>query len=196
MLFWRHIIGQEEVKTNPQKVTAVKEWRVPKTMKAVRSFFSFYTYYRRFVPGLWLATTTDQWQASSYYTTDKWSWNTHTHKQTYSTYNTQTYILMLGHLWLVLAGSQSQTPPSQNAGPLCESLWAVFRITLGPADIQIFSTFVSVAGFTHVAISSSSKPKLSSVPLQVKSSVPTYATFIIFLGTYASLTNVFLILRL
>ena len=73
---------------------------------------------------------------------------------------------------------------------------AVFRVTSGPADIQIFPTFVSVVGFTHVDISSSSKPKLSSAPLQVKSSVPTYATFIIFLDTYASLTNVFLILRL
>ena len=75
-------------------------------------------------------------------------------------------------------------------------LRAVFRVTSGPADIQIFPTFVSVAGCTHVDISSSSKPKLSSAPLQVKSSVPTYATFIIFLGTYAFLTTVLLILRL
>ena len=76
------------------------------------------------------------------------------------------------------------------------TLWAVFLVPSDLADIPIFPTFVSVVGFTHFGIATPSKPKLSSAPLQVKSSVPTYATFNIFLGTYASLTNMFLILRL
>ena len=49
--FLGHIVGQDGVKADPQKVAAVKEWPVLKTVKAVKSFLGFCTYYRRFVQG-------------------------------------------------------------------------------------------------------------------------------------------------
>ncbi|KAL6471884.1 hypothetical protein MHYP_G00205340 [Metynnis hypsauchen] len=44
-----HIISQEGIMTDPAKVAAVKEWKVPQSQTEVRSFLGLASYYRRFV---------------------------------------------------------------------------------------------------------------------------------------------------
>ncbi|GFQ89070.1 retrovirus-related Pol polyprotein from transposon 297 [Trichonephila clavata] len=46
-----HIISADGVRTDPQKVSAVKDWRRPKNVHELRSFLGLCTYYRRFVKG-------------------------------------------------------------------------------------------------------------------------------------------------
>ena len=43
------MVNQDGVSTDPDKVAVVKEWPVPKSVKAVRSFLGFTGYYRRFI---------------------------------------------------------------------------------------------------------------------------------------------------
>ena len=47
--FLGHRVSADSVTTEEDKVQAVKEWPVPKTVKAVRSFLGLTGYYRRFV---------------------------------------------------------------------------------------------------------------------------------------------------
>ena len=47
--FLGHFVGQDGVKTDPEKVSAVKEWLVPKSVTEARSFLGLCAYYRRFV---------------------------------------------------------------------------------------------------------------------------------------------------
>ena len=47
--FLGHIVSEEGVSTDPDKIKAVKEWPTPRTAKHVRSFLGLCSYYRRFV---------------------------------------------------------------------------------------------------------------------------------------------------
>ncbi|KAL2097674.1 hypothetical protein ACEWY4_006881 [Coilia grayii] len=46
-----HVISQEGVSTDPDKVAAVSKWRRPTNESELRSFLGFASYYRRFVEG-------------------------------------------------------------------------------------------------------------------------------------------------
>lgn len=46
-----HIVSDKGVATDPGKIAAVAEWRVPNTVAELRSFLGFASYYRRFVEG-------------------------------------------------------------------------------------------------------------------------------------------------
>ncbi len=44
-----HVISASGVATDPEKISAVKEWKIPSTVIELRSFLGFASYYRRFV---------------------------------------------------------------------------------------------------------------------------------------------------
>ena len=44
-----YIVGADGIRPDPEKVSAVKEWPVPKTVKEVKSFLGFTGFYRRFI---------------------------------------------------------------------------------------------------------------------------------------------------
>src|SRR6516164_7433319 len=46
-----HIISYNEVRMEPKKVQAVKDWPEPTNVKEVQSFLGFANYYRRFIKG-------------------------------------------------------------------------------------------------------------------------------------------------
>ena len=50
VLYIGHLIGADEVATDPSKIAVVEKWPVPKTLKDLRSFLGFASYYRRYVP--------------------------------------------------------------------------------------------------------------------------------------------------
>ena len=47
--FLGHIVSQEGVSTDPQKVKAVKEWPIPRRVRDVRAFLGLTGYYRCFI---------------------------------------------------------------------------------------------------------------------------------------------------
>lgn len=49
--FLGHIVSENGVATDPQKVSAITSWPVPTTSKETRSFIGLCFYYRRFVQG-------------------------------------------------------------------------------------------------------------------------------------------------
>ncbi|KAL6459833.1 hypothetical protein MHYP_G00315920 [Metynnis hypsauchen] len=46
-----HVVSRNGVQTDPEKISALKTWPVPKTLRALKSFLGFAGYYRRFVKG-------------------------------------------------------------------------------------------------------------------------------------------------
>ncbi|CAI7804855.1 unnamed protein product [Closterium sp. NIES-53] len=50
MQFLGHIVSAEGVHVDPQKIEAVKKWKVPENVKELQQFLGFANYYNRFVP--------------------------------------------------------------------------------------------------------------------------------------------------
>ena len=48
--FLGHILSVQDVSPNPEKVSKVKDWAIPKTPKEVHSFVGLASYYHRFIP--------------------------------------------------------------------------------------------------------------------------------------------------
>ena len=48
-----HIVSHEGVKVDPNKIKAIKEWKVPTTIKQFRAFLGLTWYYRNFVKNYW-----------------------------------------------------------------------------------------------------------------------------------------------
>ena len=46
-----HVVSNNGIETDPEKIKAVKDWPVPKSVKEVRAFLGFTGYYRRFIKG-------------------------------------------------------------------------------------------------------------------------------------------------
>lgn len=44
-----HIVSRDGIKTDPEKIAAIKTWPVPQTLKQLKSFLGFAGYYRRFI---------------------------------------------------------------------------------------------------------------------------------------------------
>ncbi|XP_076745452.1 retrovirus-related Pol polyprotein from transposon opus [Maylandia zebra] len=46
-----HVVSRNGVRTDPEKISALKTWPVPQTLRELKSFLGFAGYYRRFVKG-------------------------------------------------------------------------------------------------------------------------------------------------
>lgn len=46
--FLAHVVSKEDIKTDPSKIEAVKNWRMPTNVTELRRFLGLAAYYRRF----------------------------------------------------------------------------------------------------------------------------------------------------
>ena len=46
-----HVVSEAGVATDPDKIAAVAQWKCPETVKELKSFLGFASYYQQFVPG-------------------------------------------------------------------------------------------------------------------------------------------------
>ncbi|KAL0186035.1 hypothetical protein M9458_017705, partial [Cirrhinus mrigala] len=46
-----HVVSRDGVRTDPEKISALRTWPVPQTLRELKSFLGFAGYYRRFVKG-------------------------------------------------------------------------------------------------------------------------------------------------
>ena len=51
MTYPGHVVSEDDIKTDPDKIKALKDWPIPKSIKDVRKFLGFAGYYRRFFKG-------------------------------------------------------------------------------------------------------------------------------------------------
>jgi len=53
MLFWQkgHVISEDGISIDPEKIEAIVNWPTPKNVTDVRSFMGLAGYYRRFIEG-------------------------------------------------------------------------------------------------------------------------------------------------
>ena len=51
VIYLGHVVSEEGIKTDPEKIRVLKDWPVPKSVKDVRKFLGFTGYYRRFIKG-------------------------------------------------------------------------------------------------------------------------------------------------
>lgn len=75
--FLRHIVSHDDIRCNPEKITAVQDCPTPKSVMEIRSFIGIASYYRRFVenfsnivyPLTWLTQTNRkfEWTDECYY---------------------------------------------------------------------------------------------------------------------------------
>ena len=42
-------MSKDGIETDPKKITAIKKWPVPKTVREVQSFLGFTNYYHKFI---------------------------------------------------------------------------------------------------------------------------------------------------
>ena len=45
-----HIVSKDGIEREKEKVTAIQEWPIPKTVTEVHNFLGFTNYYRKFIP--------------------------------------------------------------------------------------------------------------------------------------------------
>nr|KYP38640.1 Transposon Ty3-I Gag-Pol polyprotein [Cajanus cajan] len=50
VIFLGFIINKKKVHVDPEKIKAIQEWPIPKSVRDIRSFHGFASFYRRFVP--------------------------------------------------------------------------------------------------------------------------------------------------
>ncbi|XP_060191040.1 uncharacterized mitochondrial protein AtMg00860-like [Lycium barbarum] len=49
--FLRHLVSQNQVRMDPNKVQAIVDWQAPQSVKDLRSFLGWANYYRKFIAG-------------------------------------------------------------------------------------------------------------------------------------------------
>ena len=53
MEYFGHIVSHEGVKVDSSKIKAIKEWKIPTSIKHLRGFLGFTEYYHKFVKNYW-----------------------------------------------------------------------------------------------------------------------------------------------